>query len=206
MAELRHFSRGFAIAALAALLACPAGAGQEKSPRTVVENFHTTLLDAMKSAKTVGVEGRYRTLEPRIENIFHLRMMIAIATGRHWRKAGPKQRDHLTRAFKRFSVGTYASRFSSFSGESFETAGVKSGPRQTVLVDTRLNRTDDPPVPITYVVKKFAGAWRIIDVVVEGGISELAVRRSEYATTLKQGGVEALINALNKKADGLVRK
>lgn len=172
----------------------------------MVENFHTTLLDAMKSAKTLGVEGRYRNLEPHIENIFHLRMMIAIATGRHWRKAGPKQRDHLARAFKRFSVGTYASRFSSYSGESFETAGVKSGPRQTVLVDTRLNRIDDSPVPITYVVKKFRGKWRIIDVVVEGGISELAVRRSEYATTLKQGGVEALINALNKKADGLVRK
>lgn len=172
----------------------------------MVEKFHTTLLDTMKSAKTLGIEGRYRTLEPRIENIFHLRMMIAIATGRHWRKAGPKQRDNLTRAFKRFSVGTYASRFSSYSGESFETAGVKPGPRQTVLVDTRLNRTDDSPVPITYVVKKFRGAWRIIDVVIEGGISELAVRRSEYATTLKQGGVEALIAALNQKADGLIRE
>ena len=71
-------------------------------------------------------------------------------------------------------------------------------------MNTRLKRVSDSPVQITYVVKQFAARWRIVDVVVDGGISELAVRRSEYAATLKRGGVAALITALNKKADSLI--
>ena len=44
----------------------------------------------------------------------------------------------------------------------------------------------------------------ILDVVVEQGISELAVRRSEYRLVLKEKGVEGLIDALNRKADELM--
>ena len=199
----RYFPR-FAIALLAIFMACLPAAGQEQAPRAVVERFHAALLDTMKRAESLGIKGRYRDLEPAIENSFHLRLMVAIASGRHWRKAGRAERDRLTQAFRRFSVATYASRFSSFSGESFETANIASGPRKTVLVNTRLKRVSDSPVQITYVVKKFAARWRIVDVVVDGGVSELAVRRSEYAATLKRGGVAALITALNKKADRLI--
>ena len=131
--------------------------------------------------------------------------MVAIATGRHWRKASKGQRQGLHKAFERFSIGTYADRFSSYSGESFETLSVKSGPRKTVLVNTQINRRNDSPVAITYVVKEFSGVMRIVDVVVDTGISELAVRRSEYAQTLKKSGVDALISALNNKAAGLIK-
>lgn len=159
----------------------------------------------MKNAQVLGIKGRYRNLEPRITTSFHLARMIAIASGRHWRKSSPEQRLDLVRAFRRFSVGTYAKQFSSYSGETFETTGAKAGPRKTVLVNTWLKRKSDSPVKITYVVKKYDTAWRIIDVVVAGGISQLAVRRSEYAATLKKGGIAALIRVLNKKADSLVR-
>ena len=47
------------------------------------------------------------------------------------------------------SITTYAVRFNNWTGESFETLGTRQGPRDTVLVDTRLNRPNDPAVPIT---------------------------------------------------------
>ncbi len=209
---MQRFFSGWTTIIVALFVVCPPAAGQENIPaavngsRAVVEKFHGALLETMKSAKTSGITKRYRKLEPRIEKSFNLRLMIAIASGRHWKKAGQKQQAQLTQAFKRFSVGTYASRFSSYSGESFETVGVKSGPRKTMLVDTKIHRKNDTPVRITYVVKKFDAAWRIVDIVIDGDISELAVRRSEYAATLKQSGVGALITALNKKADELVRE
>ncbi len=162
------------------------------------------LLDTMKRADSLGIRGRYTNLERPIESSFDLRLMVAIASGRYWRKANRARRDRLARAFTRFSVGTYAANFSSFSGESFETIGVAAGPRGTRLVNTRLNRTGDSPIAITYVVKKSAESWRIVDVIVDSGISQLAVRRSEFATPLKRGGIEALTAVINEKADGLV--
>ena len=46
--------------------------------------------------------------------------------------------------------------------------------------------------------------WWIIDVIVGGGISEVAVRRSEYQKLPAEGGIERLIAALAKKADDLI--
>ena len=203
-ATMRHaFARLGAATFLWLALAMPAPAA-ESTARSVVEEFHAGLLEVMKDADSLGIGGRYARLEPEISRRFHLPLMIAIASGRYWRRADTGQRDALVRAFKRFSVGTYASRFSSYSGESFETSSVEPGPRRTRLVHTRINRPAKSPVRISYVLKQFGGAWRIVDVLLDGNISELAVRRSEYRAILKKGGIEALVAILNRKADKLV--
>ncbi len=203
-ANLRHaFARLGTAVFLWLALAMPAAAA-ESTARSVVEEFHAVLLEVMKSAVSLGIDGRYARLEPEISRRFHLPLMIAIASGIRWRKADTGQRNALVQAFKRFSVGTYASRFSSHSGESFETSSVKPGPRRTRLVHTRINRPAKSPVRISYVLKKFGGAWRIVDVLLDGNISELAVRRSEYRAILRKGGIEGLVAALNRKADKLV--
>ena len=47
------------------------------------------------------------------------------------------------------------------------------------------------------------GAWRIVDVLLDSSISELAVRRSEYARVLRKDGIDGLIATLGEKADAL---
>ena len=86
---------------------------------------------------------------------------------------------------------TYAARFNGFSGERFETLGERPGPRETVLVDTRIVRPDAPAVPITYVMTEQGGTadHRRAS---RRSISELAVRRSEYNQVLRNGGTERL--------------
>ena len=204
--RIRRTASPFLVAAmLSVCLAAPAPA-QESAARAVVDAFHATLLEVMKNAEKLGMDGRIRRLGPRVAESFHLRLMVAVASGRHWRNADDGQRRALHKAFERFSIATYADRFSSYSGESFEITSVKTGPRKTILVNTRINRRNDTPVAITYVLKRFAGVARIVDVVVDIGISELAVRRSEYAQTLKRGGVDALIAALDKKTNRLIER
>ena len=44
-------------------------------------------------------------------------------------------------------------------------------------------------------------AWLISDIYLDGAISEVATRRSEFATILKSHGIDGLIAALNRKAD-----
>ena len=45
--------------------------------------------------------------------------------------------------------------------------------------------------------------WPISDIYLDGVISEVATRRSEFAAILKTEGIDGLISALNRKAEVL---
>ncbi len=53
---------------------------------------------------------------------------------------------------------------------------------------------------INYLMRRSDGAWRIADVYLTGTISELATRRSEFSSVLRDQGVDGLIAVLNRKA------
>lgn len=205
MRNLRSLVAAIAITALGlvvqpdAVAASPASAAQK-----LVDEFHVTLLDVMKRAKSLGVAGRFQKLKPEVGERFDIKLMVALTTGRHWRAAAPQDRKRLADAFHRFSAATYASRFSGFSGQSFKTVDVREGPRKTQLVRTQIVSPGSNPVGITYVTRAVGGAWRIVDVLLDDGISELAVRRSEYRSTLSANGVTGLVQLLNTKSTDLL--
>ena len=168
--------------------------------KTIINGFHDALLAVMQKSENLGYKGRYERLAPHVARAFHLRLMVQIASGRHWRKAKEANKRALVAAFSKVSIGTYAARFDGFSGQSFKTLEVKPGTQNTHLVVTRLINPDGKGVNLTYVTKEIGGNWRIIDVILASGISELAMRRSEYRRVLEQGGIDGLTTLLNKKA------
>ena len=182
---------------------CPATSWAQSlgtTPKTLVDGFHDALLTVMQKSEGLGYKGRYELLAPHVARAFHLRLMVQVASGRHWRKAKERNKQALVAAFSKVSIGTYATRFNGFSGQSFKTLEVKPATQNTHLVVTRLVNPDGKGVNLTYVTKEIEGNWRIIDVILASGISELAMRRSEYRQILKQGGIKALTTLLNKKA------
>ena len=183
--------------------AIPAGAA-EVGPRVLVERFQGNLLAVMKEAETLGVKGRYDRLVSSIEETFYLPLMIRIASGPYWKGANQTQRSRLITAFRRMSVSRVATLFDGYAGETFEAIGEKPGPQNTLLVKTRIVIPDKSSVNLTYVAKAIKERWRLIDVIVDNGISELSVRRAEYRRVLQTEGVDGLIATLNEKADELV--
>ena len=204
MSRYRFFTWVFLLH-FTALFTGPAGA-QQPNAIQVVEAFHQSLLEVMKEAKTLGVKGRYKKLASRIERSFHLPLMIQVATSSHWRKADEERVDKLVAAFTRLSISTYASQFDGYSGQSFETRGEKPGPQKTRIVRTKLRKSDKSTIDIAYVMLRFKEGWKIIDVILDSGISELKVRQSEYRMVLKKEGVPGLISLLNNTADELISK
>lgn len=178
--------------------------GAAEQAQHVVDGFHATLLEVMKNAKALGVKGRYEKFAPVIARLFDSQLMVAIATGQYWRRANPEQRNELVSAFRRMSAATYAARFNGYSGQNFNVVSVEPGPRATMIVHTRIVEPGAKPVPLSYVLRKSAAVWRIVDVLVDQGISELAVRRSEYSTILHEGGVSGLVKSLDSKTARLL--
>jgi len=168
------------------------------SARAVIENFHATLLDVRKNAKTLGIHGRYRKLAPNVAEAYDLDRWIRLATGRYWRQANESQKQKLKSAFKQMSAATYATQFKSYAGEYFRTVGERPGPRNSILVQTEIVKKNKEPVGLTYVVFKVNNQWRIVDILLDNKISQLAVRRSEYRNLLKTSGIEGLITKLKE--------
>ena len=179
--------------------------GYAGSAEESVAKFQSGLLSVMKEAETLGVEGRFKRLEPIVSEAFHMPLIAGLSAGEHWKTSTPEQRKQLISAFSRMSIATIAVLFSSYSGEEFMVKGTRTGPQNLTIVDTALKSPKrDKAVEISYVTQKREGDWRLIDVIVDGGISELRVRISEYRQTLNKGGIEALISLLNQKADQLL--
>ena len=102
------------------------------------------------------------------------------------------------------SISRLATLFDGYSGEVFELIGEKPVQQKTTLVMTKLIKADKSTVGIAYVTRFYEEGWRIIDVILDNGISEIKVLRSEYHQILKNKGIPGLISVLNGKADELV--
>ena len=188
---------------LAIILVVRAGFAQDMSPERTITEFHNSLINILRESQALGYQGRFNRLKPRIIESFHLPVMLRISLGRFWQKASKSQRERLMSVFVDVSVGTYATRLSDYSGQTFITKGSREGPQNTILVDTTLQSPTSLDIPITYVTSKFEGKWRVIDILLSTGISELALRRSEYRRNLKSGGIEGLIATLTAKVNEL---
>ena len=183
------------------------GAGQEvASEKGLIERYHRSLLTVMKQGDTLGTRDRFERLMPEFVEFFHFPLMTRIVASPVWAKSEEAQRQQLVDTFARMSVATFAFRFDSYSDQVFEIIGEKIGPQATTIVETEIRSTASPPVKIIYVLKTVDERIGIVDVLLDGAISELALRRSEYRAVLKEGGIEALIARLDKKVGELLGK
>lgn len=109
-------------------------------------------------------------------------------TFRSWNKF---QRDSFIDAFARFMVATYASRFVGTTGQSFEIEGSEEAPSGRMIVHSRHQQSENPAVPIDYLVQPADDGWRILNVYLDKTISLLALHRSEFSSVLRDRGSTA---------------
>ena len=168
--------------------------------RAPVEALYAALLATMKAGESVSLEARRERLGPTIDAAYDVGFMAAKALGRYGRTLSSEQRAEWTHTFRDLTVNTYATRFAEFSGQEFAVDDVMPSARGTFLVLTRILSPGSEPVEIRYRVRADAeGVFRIIDVFLNGTVSELALRRSEYSSVIKSDGYEALQDGLREK-------
>ncbi len=179
-------------------------AAESGGPTKVVDALHENLISVMKDAKTLGYDGRFERLEPVINELFDIPFMAEKSIGRHWKTVDEENRAHLLATFERFTVANYAGRFTGYSGQLFETLREQPSRHGTVLVYSRLVSENGETVQLNYRLRPATdGGWRIIDVLLNGTVSELALRRSEYSSLIRREGFAALMSAINKRIDDL---
>lgn len=167
------------------------------SPREVVETLNRALLDTLRHARELGFEGRYRKLAPVIDAAYDLPAIARVAIGSEWDKLSPAQRNGYLERFRKDTIATYAQRFDGYGGQRFEIVGEREVAAGRHEVNTVIVGGDTEPTPINYTLAQSDGRWRIINVVARG-VSELALKRSQYLAVLRSEGPEALLRRLDE--------
>src|SRR4029077_12937887 len=184
-----------------AMFSCPVHAAPSSSSNTV-QGLYDALLGAMKNGRTLGQSGRYTQLEPFIRRSFDLATMARLSVGSSWAGMSEAQRQQVTESFGRYISAIYADRFDSYAGQKLEVTGEQPNPAG-VMVKSQIVKANGEPVKVDYMMRRNGDGWLISDIYLDGAISEVATRRSEFATILRTDGVDGLIAALNRKADML---
>jgi phospholipid transport system substrate-binding protein len=194
--------RGFATGLGALLLggAAAARAGEGRGAVEVIRGFYDALLGVMKEGQSLGFAGRRDRLAPAIRRSFDFPQMTRLMVGTQWHQMGSDQRQQLIDAFSAFSIATYANRFDDYSGEAFEVDdAAQHASNGDDIVKSRLVKNDGDKIELDYLMRGDNGRPQIVDVYLSGTVSELATRRSEFSSVMRRGGVDALVELLQRK-------
>lgn len=164
----------------------------------VVETLHTQLANLMLSDEE-ELNARKALIGPTLQQTFDLPAMAkAIVGGRTWRDAPTPLQEQAISAFSDWMITQYARRFTASSDPEFLTRETRDGGLNTVVIETQL-RTKKKVVGLDYRMRATDGGMRIIDVFLDGRVSEVALRKSEFRATIKEAGMEGFIAALQTK-------
>ena len=168
-----------------------------------VQGLYDALLGTMKNGRILGQSGRFTQLEPVIRRTFDIPSMTRLSVGpSYWAGLNEAQRQQLTESFGRYISAIYADRFDSYAGQKLQVTGEQPNPAG-IMVKSQIVKANGEPVKVDYMMRRNGDGWLISDIYLDGAISEVATRRSEFAAILRTDGVDGLIAALNRKADML---
>ena len=172
----------------------------EAAAASVVKKFYSQLTDVMKQGDQLGFSGRFKKLKPVVTGAYDLPLMTRLSVGLVWSKATADEQQQLISAFSDFSVANYASQFVRYDGEQFTITDEKAT-NDGVIVETKLQTKTGKNIALNYLMHQDdKGNWRIVDVLLDGSISELATRRSEFSSIANHDGIPALVNSLGEKS------
>lgn len=169
----------------------------------VVERFHAALLETMKQGKALGINGRFKKLEPEVDVAFDLKVMTQFTVGPKWSSMSAADKASVVVAFRRMTIASYARNFKEFKDQQFtlnDKVDVRGLDR---LVKSQIIPKGEKPVNLTYRMRETSGAVKVIDVIYES-VSQIATRRADFSSTVNTGGAPALVAKLNVISDKLM--
>ncbi len=119
----------------------------------------------------------------------------------NWNKASDAQQEKFISLFEQILLNTYWTRIKRYSGERIEFTATSYDGGEYATVDTVILKEDNEvQVPITYRMKRFVDIWYAYDFIVEQ-LSLVQSYRNEYRATIKNLGIDGLLEQMQREID-----
>lgn len=154
--------------------------------------------------KTISDSERVDRMRAMLRQSFDETAVSRFVLGTYWNRATPAEQNEFIGLYETLVSYTYAGLFKKYSGETFQVLRERdiSG---DIVVYAQINQpSGGQPIPIEILVRPTDGAYRAIDIKVEG-ISMPLTHRKEYASVIQrnQGQVAGLLKILREKSASL---
>jgi phospholipid transport system substrate-binding protein len=177
------------------------GYTQAQDARQPITELYAALQAGMRMGG--GFQQRYDRLAPVIDRVFNLDAILQTSVGLRWSSLDENARRTLSNVFRAFTIASYTANFDRDAGERFEVTPQARSSGSDVIVQSRLIASNGDPIRIDYVMRGGPGAWRVVDVLLDGSISRVAVQRSDFRGLLASGDPSPLIDSLRRKVADL---
>ena len=178
-------------------------AASPSDPTAAIQSFEATLLTIMKAGSAAPFVHRFNTLAPVVDRTFDLETILRNSVGLPWPGLSAVQRSALLATFRRYTIASWVANFNVWSGQQFTISTSLRHVGNEVVVPTELVPRSGSPTSLSFVMQQGTSGWRVVDVLVEGSISRVAVQRSDFRSLLTNGGVPALMASLQRKISSL---
>ena len=152
------------------------------------------ILKGMQSAGSV--EDRRKIVGSIIDRAIDVDGLAKFCLGRYWQTASADQQQRYTRLFHEVLIGNITSKLGEYQ-EVKLTVGRSQPQGDAEVVTSTIERANNPPTTVQWVVGNIANEPKVIDLIAES-TSLRVTQRSDYASFLAHNNsdVEALIKAM----------
>lgn len=172
-------------------------------PTAPIKDLYAGLETLMRQGSAKPFSDRFHEIAPVIDRAFDLTTILARAVGARWTSLDDPARAQLFKAFRDFTVATYVANFDQYDGQKFQVLPQMRTVGADRIVATQIIRANGSPVRIDYVMRQGSSGWQVVDVLLDGSISRVAVLRSDFRSLLDKGGAPALMASLQRKTADL---
>jgi len=172
----------------------------QSSVVTPIKDLYAAL-DRIQSSASGTSEERAQIIAPVIDRSFDLSTVLHNSIGMRYTTLSADEQTKLLAAFRRFTIARYVSSFKK-GGDAKFTVSPTTRPAPTggsTIVSTTIGDGSDTSTAINYVMIPSGGGYRIVDILLNGQISQVAAQRADFSSTLARGGTDALVTLLNNK-------
>lgn len=173
----------------------------EDGPLELVQKTADDVLSVLKSDQSIqeDKEKIYQLAEEKILPNFDLDRISMLVLGKAWRKINEDQQQKFKSEFKTILLRTYAVALGKYKDQEIDFKPLRMEPTDNkVTVKSQIIQDGAQPISVDYTLAKKENAWKVFDIVIEG-VSLVTNYRSQFASEIKNNGIDSLISKLVEK-------
>ena len=132
-----------------------------------------------------------------IDQTYDAEKMLKMIIGADWKKIESEKKKELISVFKRYISNNYLKRFSKIKEITFKNEEKEKISSELFLIRSNFFINQEK-ISVDYLLSLNNNSWKIFDVLLDGSVSEIATKKSEFHIFIKEKKIDSLIDALKK--------
>lgn len=167
---------------------------------TLVDDMVTHALSTLGD-KHISERERAAQFRVLLEQNFDVPRIARVVLGSYWDSASNEEQQAFIRLFEQWIVASYAQSIRDYDGETIKVTGSRAGGANTIIVASQIVERDGAAsARLDWVVLRDNGAFKIININVEGVSLVMTERDQIFSVIQRSGGtVKGANDALEEK-------